>query len=70
MGLRMCGWEFGVCVCVCVSVSGCWQAWVDPLRTENTHVRQMEHTERSFPGSLEDAEVLGEEAGTVWVGLD
>lgn len=21
MGLRMCGWEFGVCVCVCVSVS-------------------------------------------------
>lgn len=41
---------------------------MDPLKIENTHVQQMEHREK--PGSLEDAEFLGEEAGTVWVGLN
>lgn len=41
---------------------------MDPLRIENTHVQQMELREK--PGSLEDAEFLGEEAGTVWVGLN
>ena len=39
-----------------------------PLKIENTHVQRMEHGEK--PGSLEDAAFLGEEAGTVWVGLN
>ena len=59
---------WGVCLCVCVCA---WLlAGIGGSIKDRTHICPANGAHTEKPGSLEDAEFLGEEAETVWVGLD